>query len=108
MATPLPEVFSIEARGPRVAARGELDLSVSDDLFQALLEACRAGSDVEVDLTGVSFIDSAGIHTLLRALAVLPHDCRLILVIPAAGPVSRVLDILGVERVPRVEIRRIG
>lgn len=99
--------FGVDAREGRVAVSGEVDLSVSEELHRALAEACRPGSDLEVDLTGVSFIDSSGVHSLLRALAALDEDCRMILLIPQQGVVTRVLDILGVEGVPEVEVRRL-
>ncbi len=50
-----------------VRVSGEVDAATSPRLQQTL-EACAAKStDLELDLTGVTFIDSLGIRVLVRA-----------------------------------------
>ncbi|MFJ9775407.1 STAS domain-containing protein [Kitasatospora sp. NPDC101157] len=52
---------------------GEIDLDTAGCLVGAALAAERgAGTDLAVDLTGVTFIDSSGIH----ALVTLQHAAR--------------------------------
>ena len=53
----------------RLAVAGEIDMASSDALAAALREAVRAGDakEVAVDLSGVTFIDSSGIRTLVVA-----------------------------------------
>lgn len=52
---------------------GEIDLDTADRLVGAALAAePGAGTDLTVDLTGVTFIDSSGIH----ALVTLEHVAR--------------------------------
>lgn len=48
-----------------VAVEGEVDMATAPQLERALLAV--AAGDVVVDLTGVPFLDSSGIATLVRA-----------------------------------------
>lgn len=59
IATGVREGFQI------VVVRGELDELAAPELERAI-DGCRQGWPVIVDLSGVEFISSAGIHTLLR------------------------------------------
>jgi len=47
---------------------GEIDLSVSPQLRQAVLDALQGGGDLIVDLAGVPYIDSSGIAGLAEGL----------------------------------------
>jgi anti-anti-sigma factor len=83
---------------PAVVVGGEVDVHTSGAFTDALEEAIR-GSDGSfvIDLCDVSFLDSRGIHALLRARALLGrNDRRLALVCPS-GDVRRVLELVGIE-----------
>ena len=82
----------------RLAAVGELDLATAPQLERAF-EAAFADDDAEmivVDLTELSFMDSTGIHLLLRMSAACEDADRLRL-IDGSRAVQRVLDITGVR-----------
>ena len=49
-----------------VTVNGEIDLDTSDEFGLALVGGATMGR-VDVDLTGVSYIDSAGLRSLLTA-----------------------------------------
>ncbi|MFF2195396.1 STAS domain-containing protein [Streptomyces sp. NPDC058157] len=49
-----------------VAVCGELDMQTSLDLTEATDALPFAGLDLTLDLSGVTFMDSAGLNTLLR------------------------------------------
>lgn len=51
----------------RVTIKGEVDLATAPDLMRVLDEAMDAepGGSVEVDFSGVSFIDSTGLGVLV-------------------------------------------
>jgi anti-sigma B factor antagonist len=51
----------------RIAVEGELSIFKVADLRQRLLEAISDGTEVDVDLSHVSEIDSAGIQLLVAA-----------------------------------------
>jgi anti-anti-sigma factor len=70
---------------------GELDLSTAPELDRAL---SAADGDIVIDLRGVEFIDSSGIHALLRACRARPR-LRVENPTPAA---RRVLDLVGVTK----------
>jgi anti-sigma B factor antagonist len=57
-----------------VVAAGEVDTFTAPILATALLDACATGSDVVLDLTGVSFMDSAGLNVLVRTYKALGPD----------------------------------
>ncbi len=63
--------FSIDeqsmGRGHRLVLDGELDLAAAYDLETALSRLCSEGSPIELDLRGVTFMDSMGMRSLLTA-----------------------------------------
>ena len=86
-----------------VSPAGELDLGTAPALDARLRGVASGSSDVVVDLRNISFIDSAGVHVLLRwagesarrgrAFRVIPGSERVELVFALTG----VLETLGVE-----------
>jgi anti-anti-sigma factor len=52
----------------RIAVRGELDLSTSDQLREALDDQMGAKRRVILDLSEVEFLDSTGLTIVLRAM----------------------------------------
>ncbi len=73
---------------------GEVDITSATRLDEAL-EACADGFPVIADLSSLTFIDSAGLHILLKER---PAG-RLAAIVRARGSnVGRVLDIIDVDR----------
>jgi anti-anti-sigma factor len=91
-------IFSatVAVAGNRVSVRvsGEVDMSTADRMYQAAV-ADGAGS-AALDLTGVTFFDSAAIHALIRLSE---RYAGALMVIPSAQ-VRRVLDISGLGDQP--------
>ena len=52
-----------------------------------------------IDLSGLRFMDSSGVNTLLRARSLLGRERRDLVVICPAGPVRRVLEVIGIADV---------
>ena len=81
----------------RLLVHGDLDAVSAHRLQQSLIDVLRRTSpcDLVVDLSGVTFLDSAGLEALLRCQADAEQlECRLALVNP--GPEAyRVLQIAG-------------
>jgi anti-sigma B factor antagonist len=50
---------------PVVTAVGEIDMSNADKFRDALGQAAADGGRLVVDLTGVEYLDSAGVHALV-------------------------------------------
>ena len=57
---------SREGTTATVAAAGEIDLSTVDELRAAVTAAAEDCDELRLDLTGVEFIDSAGLGGLLE------------------------------------------
>jgi anti-sigma B factor antagonist len=83
---------------PGVAVRGEVDVGVVQDLETAIDAAIRdsVGAFI-VDLSDLDFIDSSGLHVLLRARALLSREDRELAVVCPYGPVRRALELSGVS-----------
>ena len=65
MATPLELSIRRDADGTSVVtAVGEIDMSNADRFRDALGQAAADGGPLVVDLTGVEYLDSAGVHAL--------------------------------------------
>ena len=75
-----------------VSVSGELDSVSASDL--ALVLNQRAGSLV-LDLSGVEFMDSAGVRVLVDAYLRLQRTDDRLSIVAASRPVRRVLDICG-------------
>lgn len=81
-----------------IAPIGELDLATAPQLERELLNAEANGvQHLVVDLSGVEFIDSTGLHALLRAEERAAADGRRLSLRPGPNPVQRVFRLLRVE-----------
>lgn len=85
---------------PVVVFRGELDMSAKDEIGQCMDEVRASGRPVVVDLADTTFMDSAGVNTLLKAN--LDHGDGITLRSPSAA-VLRTLALAGLETFFRVE-----
>jgi anti-sigma B factor antagonist len=82
-----------------VSVTGEVDLSTSAPLREALDQAVAEGPNVVVDLSGVTFLDSTGLGDLVRAReSALSRGGELHLVLTQPR-IRRVLEITGLDAV---------
>lgn len=80
-----------------VRIAGDVDLSTVAELDRAVHAAVEAGpAGVVIDLAAVTFIDSAGINTLLKSRRLADERDRRFRVANATGVVRDVLDLTGV------------
>lgn len=101
-----PEHLSVHSSREGVLHRlmpiGELDIATAP-ILEAAFDAVYADASAEMivlDLTELSFMDSMGIHLLLRMHAACKDDDRL-RVVGGSRAVVRVLDVTGVrDRLP--------
>jgi anti-sigma B factor antagonist len=94
----LPPPFSIETadRGDgevRVAPTGELDMSTVPELERTLLEACRSGRRLIVDLRGLEFMDSTGLTLLTRWSLAAERDGFSFALVPGNERIQRLFEI---------------
>lgn len=97
-------LFEISPIHPLVGLRlaGELDLFTSSKLTLALADV-DATDPIHVDLSELTFIDSAGIGAILTFAGSRSAPGRVVLVNPSE-PVRRALEIAGLDQHPAVEI----
>jgi anti-sigma B factor antagonist len=101
-----PEEFAVreEADGDRhtLVLAGELDLASAPTLEATTARLCADGaSEIVVDLSGLAFIDSTGLRTILGSMSLCEeHLCNFWL-IPGPRAVQRLFELAGIlERLP--------
>jgi len=75
---------------------GEIDLSNAQDLKDALDEGLEAGGSILIDVSELSFIDSAGVHIWVQAAEAL-RDRGCLVIHGEQKSLGRLLDLLGVD-----------
>jgi anti-sigma B factor antagonist len=85
---------------PVVTAPAEIDITTTEQLRAVLLDAASRGhTTVVVDMTRTRFCDSGGLHVLLRAHQLaLADGGELRLVLPADGPIPRIVTLMCLDR----------
>jgi anti-anti-sigma factor len=97
------ELFRITKTDGALIVEGEVDLAAADALRDALLGSAAAGTSV-VDVSGVTFIDSTGLHVLLTAARALNGTGPLVVRSPSRA-VRRLLSIALPDGAPEIEVR---
>jgi anti-sigma B factor antagonist len=83
---------------PIVTATGDVDLANVNQFQDLLTKAANGASSLTVDLSGVSYCDSAAVRALFSVAA----TTKLSLVINSAGPIQTLLSVSGLDRVATV------
>ena len=66
---PMPDTWGLARTAEGLFAHGEIDGATADPFEERASEAVKAaGSSVLIDLSGVTFMDSAGMRALIRVL----------------------------------------
>ena len=86
--------------GSLIRVVGEVDLYSSPELRKAILKAVpSAKGSLAIDLTGVTYIDSSGVATLVEGLrSSREHDISFVLVTPSSA-VMQVLELARLDSV---------
>ena len=80
---------------------GDIDLANVNEFSNVLNEAAAASDAITVDLSDVSYCDSAAV----RALFAVAATTKLALIVPTEGPIITLLSISGLDRVATVATR---
>ncbi len=97
----------IEGVWPVVKADGEIDLSNIDE-FRSVLDATIARSPKAfiIDLTDISYIDSAGVAVVISAYRKMNKAGGVLAIVKPISPaVRRVLDLLGLQSLSRIVVK---
>ena len=98
---PMAEVrIEREEKTVVAALTGEVDMSNAATVRLQIAESVTPDDDaLVVDLSDLSFIDSAGLHTLIELGTVLDERRQhLLLCLPPGSTIRRALDIIGLPR----------
>lgn len=79
-----------------VTLAGECDRDVRDEMASVLQTAVRSSRPVYVDVAGLTFLDSSGVHGLVTAHHEALDLGGRLYVINARGMVATVLDLTGI------------
>jgi anti-anti-sigma factor len=84
-----------------VRASGEIDISNAQEVLAAIVAAVPNGAHhVVLDITELSYLDSAGVALVLRLSGRLQgRRLAMSLVVPPASPVRAVLEVAGVPKI---------
>ena len=82
-----------------VALAGEVDLETSPDARKVLLEAVAQNRPVLVDLSGVDYIDSSGVASLIEALQHAKRNGRMLALVSVSEASFRVLRLARLDKV---------
>jgi anti-anti-sigma factor len=86
---------------PVVTASGDIDLANVNEFSDVLTLAAADADAITVDLSDVTYCDSAAV----RALFAVAATTKLGLIVPATGPIMTLLNISGLDRVATVVTR---
>jgi anti-sigma B factor antagonist len=98
---PRPELLRVrvarDGRTTTVACAGELDMSTAGRFLEAVREACQGRPErLRLDLSGVEFVDSTGLRSLLRARDG-ASAAGAAVELAASAQLQRLLDLSGVH-----------
>ena len=82
-----------------IAFEGEVDLESSGEVRKALLECVDTGASVMVDLSGVSYIDSSGVASLVEALQSAKSNGTDFALVSVSEAALRVLQLARLDKV---------
>lgn len=93
--TALLRIFAASA-SPRLRMSGEIDVSNAPDVAQALRAAGeRQPGDLHVDLSGLEFMDVAGLRAFAKAARDLDAGARLLVLHAVSPHIDRLFGMIG-------------
>jgi anti-anti-sigma factor len=84
--------------GRTIIVAGELDIGTREQLEAGFAQYASTHDDVRMDLSGVTFIDSSGLRSLVALTRHLDGLTQIVLVNPS-GAMTRLLSLTGVDDV---------
>lgn len=99
------EITEVSPR--RFSLKGELDMASAETLRDALQPIVDAEGSICLDVGGLTFIDSSGLRALVLLSERINGSGPLVLSNVSVG-VRRLLDIVGLETLPGIEVEASG
>ncbi len=89
-----------EDRGAMIVAfEGDVDLQSSPDARKVLLEAVGKGMPIMVDLSGVGYIDSSGVASLVESFQAARKAGQDLVLVSVSDGARRVLELARLDKV---------
>ncbi|MBV8965014.1 MAG: STAS domain-containing protein [Mycobacteriaceae bacterium] len=85
-------------QAPIVTAAGDIDLANVNEFQETMAKAANGASALTVDLSEVSYCDSAAVRALFSVAA----TAKLNLIIRSNGPIKTLLSVSGLDHVATV------
>ena len=82
-----------------VSFKGDVDLEQSPKAREVLLECVKRGNKILVDLSGVSYIDSSGVASLVEAFQVAKKQGKGFALVSVNAAALRVLQLARLDKV---------
>ena len=82
-----------------ISFSGDIDLQTSPDARKALLAEVGKGSPILVDLSGVGYIDSSGVASLVECLQSVKKSGQKFALVSVSESALRVLQLARLDRV---------
>lgn len=82
-----------------VALEGDIDLENAGDVRKALLSSLKQKKDLLVDMSGVDYIDSSGIASLVEGLQVARKQKNELSLVSVSPRARRVLELARLDKV---------
>lgn len=90
----------VEKQGASIVVfNGEIDLESSPAARKTLLKCFDTAANVIVDLSGVTYIDSSGVASLVEALQAAKKNGSQLSLAAVSEPTRRVLELARLDRV---------
>jgi anti-sigma B factor antagonist len=86
-----------------VAVTGRADATTADALEAALVSAVQANAKVAVDFSGLDYISSAGLRSILQGARAAQESKAEFMVCSPKPNTKTVLDVSGMQHVVRIE-----
>jgi anti-sigma B factor antagonist len=82
---------------------GELDMATAEQLSSALAPAVTEGGPITVDISGLTFMDSTGLHALISAAATLKdRGCIVIHGLDGSPSIRKLFELTKIGELPNV------
>jgi anti-sigma B factor antagonist len=87
-----------------ITVTGEVDLYTSPELRTAIMEAIpAAGAGVSLDLSGVQYMDSSGVATLVEGLRSARDHAKAFTLVRPSAAVMKVLELARLDSIFEVD-----
>jgi anti-anti-sigma factor len=84
---------------------GELDMGTVGELDAALKPLCAAWGPITIQVSGLTFMDSTGIHAFVRAAMELKHrGCIILHGVDGQARLRKVMELTRVEDVRNIHV----